>query len=346
MKAVLFENYGATPKIQNVADPTPAHHGVVVRVKATGVCRSDWHGWIGHDPDIELPHVPGHELAGIIEAVGKDVKNWHIGDRVTVPFVGGCGACPECDSGNHQVCDNQFQPGFTHWGSFAEYVGIHYADVNLVKLPDQLDFITAASLGCRFVTSYRGIVDQGKVTEGQWVVVHGCGGVGLSAIMIARAYGARVIAVDIEDDKLEFAKSIGAEFTVNSKTTTDVSEAIFEITKRGAHISMDALGHPKTCANSIKSLKKRGKHIQVGLLVAEHSTPNLPMDIVVANELEIIGSHGIQAYRYPEMMDMIASGKLAPEKLIGRTISLEQSIEALTRMNEFENNGVTIISEF
>lgn len=346
MKAVLFENYGATPKIQNVADPTPAHHGVVVRVKATGVCRSDWHGWIGHDPDIELPHVPGHELAGIIEAVGKDVKNWHIGDRVTVPFVGGCGACPECDSGNHQVCDNQFQPGFTHWGSFAEYVGIHYADVNLVKLPNQLDFITAASLGCRFVTSYRGIVDQGKVTEGQWVVVHGCGGVGLSAVMIARAYGAHVIAVDIEDDKLELAKSIGAEFTVNSKTTTDVSEAIFEITKRGAHISMDALGHPETCANSIKSLKKRGKHIQVGLLVAEHSAPNLPMDIVVANELEIIGSHGIQAYRYPEMMDMIASGKLAPEKLIGRTISLEQSIEALTRMNEFENNGVTIISEF
>lgn len=346
MKAVLFENYGAIPKIQNVADPTPAPHGVVVKVKATGVCRSDWHGWIGHDTDIELPHVPGHELAGIVEAVGKDVNNWCIGDRVTVPFVGGCGGCPECDSGNHQVCDNQFQPGFTHWGSFAEYVGIHYADINLVRLPDQLDFVTAASLGCRFVTSYRGIVDQGRIAEGQWVAVHGCGGVGLSAIMIAKAFGAHVIAVDIDDDKLTFAKSIGAEYTINAKTTPNIPEAILEVTKRGAHISMDALGHPETCANSIRSLRKRGKHIQVGLLVAEQSTPNLPMDIVVANELEIIGSHGIQAYRYPEMMDMIMSGNLSPEKLVGQTISLEQSIEALTKMDDFENKGVTVISKF
>ncbi len=346
MKAVLFENYGVMPKIQNVPDPTTVDGGVVVKVMATGLCRSDWHGWIGHDPDIELPHIPGHELAGVVEAVGKNVKNWKIGDRVTVPFVGGCGTCPECDSGNHQVCDNQFQPGFTHWGSFAEYVGIHYADINLVKLPDSIDFVTAASLGCRFVTSYRGVVDQGKVEDGQWVAVHGCGGVGLSAIMIARGYGARVIAIDIGDGKLSFAKSVGAEFTINAKTTADVSEAVFEISKRGAHISMDALGNPITCANSIKSLKKRGKHIQVGLLVADQSTPNLPMDIVVANELEIIGSHGIQAFRYPEMLEMIADGKLAPEKLVGDTISLEQSIDALVNMDKFQSTGVTVIDQF
>lgn len=346
MKAVLFEAYNQMPKIQSVADPIPVAHGVVVKVMATGVCRSDWHGWVGHDPDIELPHVPGHELAGTIEAVGKDVKNWQVGDRVTVPFVGGCGNCPECESGNHQVCDNQFQPGFTHWGSFAEYVGIHYADINLVRLPDQMDFVTAASLGCRFVTSYRGIVDQGKVAEGQWVAVHGCGGVGLSAIMIAKAYGARVIAVDIDDAKLDFARSIGAEFTVNASSVSDVPEAIFEISKRGVHISMDALGHPTTCENSIRSLKKRGKHIQVGLLVADQSTPNLPMDIVVANELEIIGSHGIQAFRYPELLNMIADGKLEPQKLIGQTITLEQSIDALIHMDNFQNTGVTVISEF
>ncbi|MCC3861548.1 zinc-dependent alcohol dehydrogenase family protein [Pseudemcibacter aquimaris] len=346
MKAVLFEQYGDMPKIKNVADPTPENHGVVLKVMATGVCRSDWHGWVGHDPDIPLPHVPGHELAGIIEAVGKDVTKWQVGDRVTVPFVGGCGHCPECDSGNQQVCDNQFQPGFTHWGSFAEYVGIHQADLNLVRLPDSMNFVTAASLGCRFITSYRGIVEQGKVADGQWVAVHGCGGVGLSAIMIARAYGARVIAIDIDDQKLEFAKSIGAEFGINAKTTANVSEAIFEITKRGVHISMDALGNPITCENSIRSLKKRGKHIQVGLLVADQSTPPLPMDIVVANELEIIGSHGMAAHRYPEMMDMIAAGSLAPEKLIGQEISLEQSIDALINMDKFESNGVTVISEF
>ena len=346
MKAVLFEAFNQIPEIKNVADPTPVNHGVVVKVMATGVCRSDWHGWVGHDPDIELPHVPGHELAGTIEAVGKDVTKWKVGDRVTVPFVGGCGTCPQCDSGNHQVCDNQFQPGFTHWGSFAEYVGIHYADVNLVRLPEQIDYVTAASLGCRFVTSFRAVVDQGKVSSGQWVAVHGCGGVGLSAVMIARAYGARVVAIDIDDTVLEFAKSIGAELTINATATDNVPEAIHELTKGGVHISLDALGSPVTCFNSIKSLRKRGKHIQVGLLVAEQSTPNLPMDIVVANELEIIGSHGIQAYRYPELIDMIVDGKLSPQKLIGKTISLEQSIDALINMDKFGQTGVTVISKF
>lgn len=346
MKAVVYEAFNALPTVQNVADPAPENHGVVVRVMATGICRSDWHGWVGHDSDIELPHVPGHELAGIIEAVGKDVKNWKIGQRVTVPFVGGCGHCPECDSGNQQVCDNQFQPGFSHWGSFAQYVSIHHADINLVGLPEEINFVTAASLGCRFITSYRAIVDQGKVSAGQWVAVHGCGGVGLSAIMIAKAFGAKVIAVDIDEEKLEFAKSIGAHSGIDASLTSNVPEAIHALTGRGAHISLDALGSPVTCQNSIRSLKKRGKHIQVGLLVADQSTPKLPMDIVVAGELEIIGSHGMAAHRYPEMMAMIASGKLIPEKLIGREINLEGSIDALINMDKFEATGVTVISEF
>ncbi len=216
MKAVLYEAFSAAPKIVTLPDPVPEAHGVVVRVMATGVCRSDWHGWVGHDADIRLPHVPGHELAGFVEAVGRDVRNWKKGDRVTVPFVSGCGSCPQCHTGNHQICDNQFQPGFTHWGSFAEYVSIHYADINLVRLPETIDFATAASLGCRFVTSFRAIVDQGKVSAGQWVAVHGCGGVGLSAIMIANALGAQVVAIDIADQKLDLAKSVGAAATVNA----------------------------------------------------------------------------------------------------------------------------------
>lgn len=346
MKAVVFEAYSATPKIQNVPDPTPVEHGVVVKVMATGVCRSDWHGWVGHDPDIELPHVPGHELAGVIEAVGKQVSKWKIGDRVTVPFVAGCGSCPQCHSGNHQVCDDQFQPGFTHWGSFAQYVGLHYADTNLVALPQEIDFNTAASLGCRFITSFRAVVDQGRVRGGDWVAVHGCGGVGLSAIMIATALGANVIAIDIDDDSLNLAKEIGAVATINARKITNVSDAIKEMTGGGVDVSLDALGSPITCFNSISSLKKRGKHIQVGLLVGDDSRPNLPMDIVVANELEIIGSHGMQAYRYPQMMEMIRVGKLSPEKLIGNLISLEQSIEALMNMDKFETTGVSIISQF
>jgi alcohol dehydrogenase len=346
MKAVLYEAFSVAPKIVNVPDPTPESHGVVVKVMATGVCRSDWHGWVGHDADIKLPHVPGHELAGIVEAVGKDVTKWWRGDRVTVPFVGGCGSCQQCHSGNQQICDAQFQPGFTHWGSFAEYVSIHYADTNLVRLQDAMLFSTAASLGCRFVTSFRAVIDQGRVTAGQWVAVHGCGGVGLSAIMIASAVGANVIAVDIADDKLALAKSQGAVATVNATRNTNVADAIVEITGGGAHVSIDALGHPQTCFNSINSLRKRGRHIQVGLMLGDHGAPPIPMAKVIAHELEIYGSHGMQAHRYDAMFAMLESGKLAPEKLVGKTINLEQSISALMNMDKFENVGVTVVTEF
>ncbi|MBU6488346.1 MAG: zinc-dependent alcohol dehydrogenase family protein [Burkholderiales bacterium] len=346
MKAVVFESFCAPPELKTVADPTPESHGAVIEVRATGVCRSDWHGWVGHDPDIRLPHVPGHEFAGVVQAVGKDVKKWRAGDRVTVPFVAGCGHCPQCHSGNQQVCDQQSQPGFTHWGSFAEYVSIDQADLNVVELPETLDFATAASLGCRFVTSFRAVVDQGKTSAGQWVAVHGCGGVGLSAIMIANAIGANVVAIDISEDKLDMARALGAVATLNATRVDNVVQAVQEITKGGAHVSLDALGHPTTCFNSIGNLRKRGRHIQVGLMLGDHSTPPIPMSKVIANELEILGSHGMQAHRYDVMFAMMASGKLQPEKLIGRTINLAQSIDALMNMDKFEIAGVTVVTEF
>ena len=346
MKAVVYEAFSQPPRLMNIADPSPERHGVVIEVKGTGVCRSDWHGWKGHDPDIQLPHVPGHELAGVVAAVGGDVTQWKVGDRVTVPFVGGCGACAQCHSGNQQVCHTQFQPGFTHWGSFAEYVGIHQADLNLVALPETMDYATAASLGCRFVTSFRAVVDQGRVGAGQWVAVHGCGGVGLSAVMIAQAIGANVVAIDIADDKLALARALGAVATINASQVADATEAVMEITRGGAHVSLDALGHPATCFNSINNLRRRGRHVQVGLMLADHAQPAIPMSKVIAHELEIYGSHGIQAHRYDAMMEMIGSGKLAPEKLVGKTINLAQSIDALMNMDRFDTAGVTVITEF
>jgi len=346
MKAMFYTEFAKRPSIEDLPAPTPPPGGVVVRVEASGLCLSDWHGWMGHDPDISLPHVPGHELAGVIEATGKSVTRWKAGDRVTVPFVGGCGACPQCASGNHQVCDHQFQPGFTHWGSFAEFVAIDHADINLVGLPQDLDFVTAASLGCRFGTAFRGVVDQGMVSGGQWVAVHGCGGVGLSAIMIASALGANVVAVDIEDKKLDFARSTGAVATVNGVKTPDVAGEVREITAGGAHVSIDALGSPVTCFNSIANLRKRGRHVQIGLMVGEHKHPCVPMDRVLADELEIAGSHGIQAHRYPEMLAMIQDGRLRPDLLIGRTVSLAESIDRLISLDRCSDTGVTVINSF
>jgi alcohol dehydrogenase len=346
MKAVFYEKFQGPIALKSLDDPTPMPGGVVLQVTATGLCRSDWHGWMGHDPDISLPHVPGHELAGIIVAKGAEVRNFKIGDRVTVPFVGGCGHCGQCISGNHQVCDHQFQPGFTHWGSFAEYVALDYADVNLVKLPDEIADVTAAVLGCRFITSFRAIVDQGKVRGGEHVAIHGCGGVGLSAIMIASALGAQVTAIDIDEKTLALAQELGATTTINAAKEQQVVAAIQDATKGGAHVSVDALGSAATCFNSISCLRKRGKHIQVGLMTGNHKHPQVPMDRVLADELEIIGSHGMQAFRYGEMLEMIATGKLQPERLIDRTISLEDVVTALPAMNDFGQVGVMVVDRF
>ena len=346
MKAAVIEKFGQPIHVQNVPDPTPADDGVVIKVKATGLCRSDWHAWMGHDTDVVLPHVPGHELAGEVIAIGKSVRNWKSGDRVTLPFVCACGVCPQCQSGNQQVCDHQFQPGFTHWGSFAEYVAIGRADGNLVRLPESMDYVTAASLGCRFVTSFRAVVEQGKVAAGQWVAVHGCGGVGLSAIMIASAAGASVVAVDISEDKLALAKSLGATAVINSKNTPDVVAAVMAITKGGAHVSIDALGNPTTCFNSVANLRKRGKHIQVGLMLGGQNHPAIPMDKVIGRELEIYGSHGIQAHKYPQLFEMIETGKVDPSKLIGKKISLEEGAAALMEMDNFPGTGVMVIDRF
>jgi alcohol dehydrogenase len=346
MKAMYYEAFGATPEIRTVPDPTPSEGGVVIKVEATGLCRSDWHGWMGHDPDIRLPHVPGHELAGTVVAAGKAVTRFRTGDRVTVPFVSGCGRCGECRSGNQQVCEEQFQPGFTHWGSFAEFVAIDHAEHNLVALPETVSSATAASLGCRFATSFRAVVDQARVSGGEWVAVHGCGGVGLSAIMIAAALGANPVAIDISEEKLAFARELGAVATINARAVADVADAVREVTGGGAHASIDALGSPVTCFNSIKNLRRRGRHVQVGLMLGEHATPEIPMAQVIGHELEIYGSHGMQAWRYDAMLKMMETGKLQPERLIGREISLEDAVPALIGMNKATDIGISVITRF
>ncbi|MET8976299.1 zinc-dependent alcohol dehydrogenase family protein [Streptomyces sp. NPDC004539] len=344
MRAVVFERYGERAEVREVPDPGPRAHGVVVRVESTGLCRSDWHAWKGHDPDITLPHVPGHELAGVVEETGPDVTRWHPGDRVTVPFVCACGHCPSCQAGDHQVCENQTQPGFTHWGSFAQYVALDHADVNLVALPEDISYATAASLGCRFATAFRAVVQQGRAAPGEWVAVHGCGGVGLSAVMIAAAAGARVIAVDISPHALRLAREFGATECVDASTVDDTAAYVRELTGGGAHLSLDALGSPATCAASVNSLRRRGRHLQVGLLPSDTGTTPVPMARAIALELRIIGSHGMAAHTYPEMLEAVRSGVLRPDRLVTSTIGLDAVPRALAEMGTAPGSGVTVIA--
>ena len=342
MKAVRYDQFEGPLRLVDIPDPTPTPDGVVVKVGASGLCRSDWHGWKGHDPDVTVPHVPGHEFAGTVVATGKAVRKWEQGDRITVPFSMGCGSCERCRTGDEQICDRYYQPGFTGWGSFAEYVALPYADVNLVRLPEAMTFTTAALLGCRFATAYRAVVGQGHTQAHEWVAVHGAGGVGLSATMIARALDARVIAVDLSAEKLELAKQCGAEIVIDAHEVADVPAAVRELTQGGTHVSIDALGSPATCKNSILSLRKRGRHIQVGLLLADQSDPPVPMSQVIARELEIRGTHGLQAREYGGLLDLIAKGQVHPEKLLGKTITLAQVGPELAALDSFRGVGVTI----
>lgn len=323
MRAVVYDEFRGPLSVRDVPDPEPPSGGVLVRVEATGVCRSDWHGWQGHDADIAvLPHVPGHELAGTVAAVGAGVTRWSVGDRVTVPFVNACGGCEQCAEGNGQVCPHQRQPGFTHWGSFAELVALHAADVNLVALPDAMSAVTAASLGCRFATSYRAVASVARVQPGERVIVFGAGGVGLSAVQIAVALGAVVAVVDPNPAAVELARSMGAVDAVESP-----------------HVTIDAIGDPRVVEQAVGLLRPRGRHVQVGLLPGEQ--PAIPMGRVLALELQVLGSHGMAAHEYPPMLSLVASGALRPDLLVARTVGLEEAGRALSEVGR--EPGMTIV---
>jgi len=330
MRAVVYDAVGAAPVLTTVASPTCPDDGAVVDVRATGVCRSDWHAWRGHDP-VALPHVPGHEFAGVVAEVGPTVSAFGVGDRVTAPFVNGCGRCRWCRSGQAQVCPDQTQPGFTHAGSFAEQVVVHAADTNLVRLPASIEFTTAASLGCRLATAFRALTVHGGVTAGDWVAVFGCGGVGLSTVMIATALGARVVAVDPSPAAVARATELGAGVTL---TDVDAVAQVRRVTDGGAHVAVDAVGSAATAEASVRSLRRRGRHVQIGLMLGSASRAPLPWDLVVAHELEVHGSHGMAAADYPPLIELITTGVLSPQGLIGSEVTLDQAGAALMAMDE------------
>ncbi len=349
MRAVVIEEFGVLPVVRDVPEPVAAPGGAVIELDATGVCRSDWHTWQGHDAAVALPHVAGHELAGRIVALGEGVRGWDIGARVTVPFVCACGTCAQCARGDQQICDREFQPGATHWGSFAERVAIEHAEVNLVALPDSLGAAEAAALGCRFGTAFRAVLRQGRVSAGQWVAVYGCGGVGISAVLLAVAAGAKVVAVDVSPGALALAEKSGAALTVDSSafgTPEAVAEHVRELTGGGAHVSLDCLGSPQTCAASVGSLRKRGRHVQAGLMPPAQGIAPIPMHRVIGGELEILGIHGLQAWEYPELLRVVDVAGIDLAALIGRRIGLDDVPAALAAMSDPvpAQAGVTVVT--
>lgn len=341
MRAALYREFGGPIVVEHVPDPAAAAGEVVVQVLAVGLCRSDYHGWHGTDPDIACPHVGGHEFVGRVVAVGAGVARVREGDRVVAPFVCGCGECEPCRLGQHQVCRRQQQPGFTRWGAFAEYATIPFADVNAVLVPEAITDIAAALVGCRVSTAYRGVVERGRLAEGEVLCVHGCGGVGLAAIALGRGLGARVVAVDINADALALARRLGADDVIDATTAGDVAHAVHELTG-GAHVSVDCLGHAVTAGNSIRSLRALGRHVQIGLFPT--ATAELPIARVIRDELEVSGVHGLSASRFAEVFALMLSGRLDPAAMVTRELALADLAEALPAMGQFQHPGVAVVT--
>ncbi|MEL7133174.1 MAG: zinc-dependent alcohol dehydrogenase family protein [Pseudomonadota bacterium] len=347
MKAAVLEAYRGQLDIREVPDPACPVDGAVIAVHACGVCRSDHHAWVGADPDVALPHVMGHEFAGEVIEVGPQTRRFRVGDRVTAPFILGCGACADCRAGQPTICATQNVIGFTFWGSFAEAVAIPAADFNLVSLPESLGMDAAAGMGCRVTTAWRALVDRAGLRPGEWVAVHGCGGVGLAALQIASALGARVVAVDISQGALDQAAALGAEHCVNGAEINDVPEAVRAVTGGGVHVSLDALGIAATFDASLRSLRKLGRHVQVGMPVGDHSTVSLPLlELVYARQLSLFGMRGLGAAAFDPLMRLIEGGHLDPARLVTQRIALGALEGALRAMDGGQPPGVTVVTRF
>ncbi|MBK1667809.1 alcohol dehydrogenase [Rhodovibrio sodomensis] len=347
MKAAIFESFRAPPEVRDIPDPDCPSDGALVRVHACGVCRSDWHAWSGSDPDVVVPHVGGHEFAGVVERVGRHVQRVRPSDRVTAPFILSCGACPTCRGGDPTACDRQDVIGFTRWGSFAERVAVPRADFNVVALPDRLSAVAAAGMGCRVTTAFRALADRARLAPGEWLAVHGCGGVGLSAVALGAAMGARVLAVDVDPAALDRATVLGATQTLDAAHTADVGAAVRELTSGGAQVSLDALGITQTFRNSLYGLAKLGRHVQIGMPLDRHAEPPVPLlELVYARQIAILGTRGMAAGRFDALFGMIAGGRFDPARLVARTIPLSGVGEALKAMDDHTSPGVTVVDRF
>ncbi len=343
MRAAVIREYNADLSLESVPDPRCEADGVVLRVLACGICRSDWHGWVGEHPKVKPGAIPGHEYCGEVVESGP-LSQWRVGDRVIAPFILSCGACPECRSGQTTTCRAQRVPGFGEPGAYAEYVSAPHAH-NLARLPDSLTPALAAGLGCRVTTAFQALTGRAGLQAGEWLAVHGTGGIGLSVLLIGLALGARVVVVDIVQERLDHALSLGAEVAVNARDG-DVASKIVEITRGGAHVSVEALGIAETTNASLGCLRPLGRHVQVGLPTGHTAVMPINMNAVYMKQLALFGTRGMPSWRYPSLLTLIETGKVDVRPIVARHVSLSEASSELRAFNAPMPPGVAVITSF
>lgn len=343
MRAAVLREYRQPLMIEDVPMPDCPEDGVVLRVLACGVCRSDWHGWTGTDSDVGPGSIMGHEYCGeVVEAGPRSA--WQVGDRVIAPFILACGVCAECQQGHQTACPSQIVPGFTHPGAYAEYVAVPRG-LNLARLPEGLDPVHAAGLGCRVTTAWEALTGRAGLKGGEWLAVHGTGGVGLSALILGRALGARVVVTDVVPERLEFARSLGADHAIDARGG-DAAAQIRDLTGGGAHVSVDALGFADTIRTSLSSLRKMGRHVQVGMPAGELAKVEIDMLEIYSGQLALYGTRGMPAWKYPPLLSLVASGRVDITPLVAREVRLSDVSAELAAMDGPMPPGVAVVSDF
>ena len=351
MKAAQMTAYREPLVIGTHPDPTPGPTDVLIRVEANGICRTDWHFWNGDWAWVgfqaPLPVIPGHEFAGTVVEVGSAVTRIKIGDRVTGPFHEGCGACGYCISGASQLCPTPNFPGFAKSGGYGELLCIGNADFNAVPLPDSVDSVSAASLGCRYMSAWHATTHHGQVRAGQQVVVLGAGGMGLAAVQIATQAGAQVIAVDRRDEALDKASKEGAVAVVNATTTENVGAAVQELTGGGAHLAIDCIGGQETTLNGLLALRRAGRFVAAGLTTQDVSgMVSIPIDMMLALEISLVGSFGNPRNGYADLLSLVGRGELNPGSLVTQQIGVDQVNDTLQALDRFDTLGCHVITSF
>ena len=343
MRAAVLRAYRADLAIEQVAEPECPVDGVVLQVLACGVCRSDYHGWAGDHARVTPGQVLGHEYCGeVLEAGAR--SGWKPGDRVLAPFILACGSCPSCRSGQSNTCPDQRLPGFTQSGAFAERIAVPF-DHNLVRLPDSLTPALAAGLGCRVTTAWHALTGRAALQAGEWLAVHGTGGVGLATLLLGRAIGARVVVVDVVAEKLSHAIGLGAEAAVDARDG-EVAARIIEITGGGAHVSVEALGTQATTNASLECLRPLGRHVQVGMPTGPSARMEINMNRVYMHNLALYGTRGMPAWRYPSLLGLIGAGRVDIRPMVAEEIALSGASAALRAFAGPTRPGVSVITDF